>query len=274
MNIEDYVNTAPPTSSLLRLDSCLTEIDMPSPIDLYRIQSRQILTYGTAERITEMPVVGGLLMLGLVSTAEGYFRSILSACLEICPISRKVASDKSISLGGVLWHGSGEFRRSAFEHMSFTSAKDLKSASSGYLKFDLSGSNFSTLLEDYDVICNVRYGLVHNSGVLPGKNAAQIDIRKFTRSVRIDIDFAYLQSAGAVVDSLVTTFNRNLFKVMCERWATKWRARADWVPDQEDERFLQIWNLFICEEELRSRRDRDEIDAAICKATIKEEYNL
>lgn len=274
MDIQDYVNTSPPTSTLLQLDSCLVEIDMPSPIDLFRLQSRQILTYGTAERISEMPPLGGLLMLGLVSTAEGYFRSILSACLEICPISRKVAADKNISLGGVLWHGRSEFRRSAFEHMSFTSAKELKSASTGYLKFELNGATFGKLLDDYDVICNVRHGLVHNSGVLPGKNAAQIDVRTFTKSVRIDIDFAYLQSAGAVVDSLVTTFNRSLFKKMCERWATSWRERADWEPALENDRFQHVWNAFTCEEELRNRDDRDSINAASCIAVIKEEYAL
>jgi hypothetical protein len=274
MEIEDYVNSSPPTSSLTPIAACLVEIDLPSPTDHYRIQSRSYLAYGTAERIAELPALGGLLMLGLVSTAEGYFRSILSACLDICPVSRKHCADKAINLGGVLWHGNAEFRRGAFEHMSFTSSKELKSASTAYIKYDLPGGQFNDLLSKYDVICNVRHGLVHNSGILPGRNAVQIDIPKYERSVRIDVDFAYLQSAGAVVDSLVWTFNRNLFKVMGNRWAGDWRHRADWNHLQEEERFQQIWNVFMCLEELNTRPDSADVTAEACMAAIKSENGL
>ncbi len=274
MDIEDFVNLSPPTSSLRRLDTCLFEVNTPSPIDYYMTKSREYLRYGTSDRLRELPSLGGLLLLGLVSTAEGYFRSLLSSCLEMCPEARKHASDKSINLGGVLWHGNKEFRRSAFEHMSFTSKKELESVTKSYLNFDLQGSQFSTLLEDYDQICHVRHGLVHNSGILPGRNAIQINIKQYNSAVSINIDFAYLQSAGASIDSLVVTFNRALFKVMCGRWAVSWRKRADWDPLEEVRRFRQIWNLFLCRIELKERQGRTKITPNSCMEAIRSEYGL
>lgn len=274
MDIEDFANLSPQTSSLRGLDSCLSEVDIPSPIDFYMIKSRECVKYGTQKRLNEFSSLGGLLLLGLVSTAEGYFRSLLSACLEICPDSKKHASEKSINLGGVLWHGSKEFRRSAFEHMSFTSKKELESAAKTYIDLNLQGSQFSKLLIDYDQICHVRHGLVHNSGILPGRNATHMDIKKYTGAVNIEIDFAYLQSAGASIDSLIATFNRVFFREMCSRWAVSWRRRADWDPKEEKRRFMQIWKLFLCRIELSEREGKSKIKPSLCMEALRLEYGL
>ncbi|MEH6490944.1 hypothetical protein [Halopseudomonas sp.] len=274
MEVEDFVCEAPPTAALTGLSDCMTEQDMPAPIDFYLQSSREIIGYGTPERLNEMSKLGGYLLLGLFSAAEGYFRSILSASLDICPISKKTAAEKQINLGGVLWHGQEGFRRSAFEHMSFTSSKELMSASKNYLGFEMKGSVFNSILRDFDTICHLRHGLVHNAGFLPGRNAVQIDIQQFSRSVEILVDFGFLQSAAATLDSLVVTYNRSLFSEMCNRWAEDWRGRSDWEPLEERKRFLQIWNIFCCKLELGSRRGRHKITPASCMAKLKLDYNL
>jgi hypothetical protein len=245
MKIEDYVCSAPQTVSLASLGGCVKEVEMPSPIDRYVNSAFELLQYGTQARLAEMSRLGGLLLLGLISSAEGYFRSILSASLDICPISKNTASEKQINLGGVLWHGKDEFRRSAFEHLSFASAKELTSATKGYLGYEMKGSVFNSVLKDFDAICHLRHGLIHNAGILPGRNAVQIDIRSYSKPVEIYVDFGFLQNAGATIDSLVLTFNRALFSEMCGRWANQWRTRSDWNPLEERKRFLQLWNLFF-----------------------------
>ncbi|WP_143514946.1 hypothetical protein [Pseudomonas mosselii] len=252
----------------------MKEIDMPSPIDCYLKNSREILSYGTAERLGHMSKLGGYLLLGLISSAEGYFRSILSAALDICPESKKTAAEKQINLGGILWHGKDEFRRSAFEHMSFASAKELTTASKGYLGFEMKGSSFNNILRDFDVICHLRHGLIHNAGILPGRNAVQIDIQKYSKSVEIGVDFAFLQSAAATLDSLVATYNRTLFSEMCDRWADEWRKRSDWIPSDDRKRFLQIWNIFCSKTELKTRKGKSKITPSECMATIKKIHNL
>lgn len=252
----------------------MQEVEMPAPIDFYIKNSREIISYGSPERLAEMSQLGGLLLLGLISSAEGYFRAVLSAALDICPLCKSTAAEKQINLGGVLWHGREEFRRSAFEHMSFTSGKDLVSASKGYLAFEMKGSVFNSILKDYDAVCHLRHGLIHNAGILPGRNAVQIDIQSYSKPVEIRVDFGFLQNAAAAIDSLVVTFNRALFSEMCERWAGVWRSRADWSPSNERRKFLKIWDAFACKSEIQSRQGKNKLTPNKCMAQIRMDYNL
>lgn len=274
MNLEDYVSAAPSSLRLSGLDSCMRETDMPSPIDSYFKRSREIISYGTPERIDDLNKLGGFLLLGLVSNAEGYFRSVLSLALDICPICKSTSAEKQINLGGILWHGKNEFRRSAFEHMSFTSSKELTGAAKTYLGFEMKGTIFKSVLEDFDTVCHLRHGLIHNAGMLPGRNAVQIDIPSYSKPVEISINYAFLQNAAAVIDSLVVTFNRALFAEMCSRWATVWRKRSDWKKENERKRFLQIWNIFLCQEELKNRPEKSKIKVNGCIKKIKADYGL
>ena len=274
MKIEDYVCSAPQTVSLVGLGSCMKEVDVPSPIDYYVKSAAQIVQYGTNSRLNEMSRLGGLLLLALISSAEGYFRSVLSASLDICPICKNIASEKQINLGGVLWHGKDEFRRSAFEHLSFASSKELMTATKSYLGFEMKGSVFNTILKDFDAICHLRHGLIHNAGILPGRNAVQIDIRSYSKPIEICVDFALLQNAAATIDSLVVTFNRALFSEMCTRWASGWRGRSDWDALDERKRFLQIWNVFICKQEIENRPGKSKITPGNCMTQLRAEYGL
>ncbi|MEE3636349.1 hypothetical protein UIA24_19145 [Pseudomonas sp. AL 58] len=252
----------------------MKEVEMPAPIDFYLKSCREIIGYGTPERLSEMSKLGGFLLLGLISSAEGYFRSILSAALDVCPICKNIAAEKQINLGGVLWHGKNEFRRSAFEHMSFASAKELTSASRSYLGFEMRGGVFDSILGDFDAICHLRHGLIHNAGILPGRNAVQIDIQQYSNPVEIHVDFGFLQSAAATLDSLVVTYNRALFAEMSSRWADKWRERSDWNPSEDRKRFLQIWNIFSSKLDLQNRAGKTKITPTKCMDRLKADYNL
>ncbi|SPF77003.1 hypothetical protein ALP8811_02022 [Aliiroseovarius pelagivivens] len=274
LKVADFVNEAPPSGSIGSIDSVLTEVDLKSPIDEYIKSSRSLLSYGTVDRLSQNGHLGGLLVLGSVSAAEAYFRSILSLSLEGCPICRETAAEKSINLGGVLWHGHSEFRRSAFEHMSFSSRAELKKASQGYLGFELKDAKFSGPLKEFDIACHLRHGLVHNGGILPGRNAVQLGAQRYRKPVRIAVDFSMLQRTVAAVDTLVLTFNRELFDEMCHRWAEKWRRRADWDPSKEGETFRKLWKNFSCNELHQTRNGRSSISRGKCLAEVKAKYNL
>jgi hypothetical protein len=135
MDAADYVNELPPSSRLGSLDDFLKEETLASPVDMYRRSIGQILQYGTQARLAESDFVGRLLIFGIVSAAEAYFRAILSSCIELCPVAQSIASKKMISLGGLLWHGQPGFSRSAFEHTSFTSKEELTKVCREYLGF-------------------------------------------------------------------------------------------------------------------------------------------
>lgn len=274
MDVADYVNENPPSSSLSSIADLLVEQSLVSPIDNYRQSVGEILAYGTEARLSSNDFLGRLLVLGVVSAAEGYVRAILSSCMELCPIAQATAATKTINLGGLLWHGKDGFSRSAFEHASFSSKKELSKACEDFIAFKLEDATFKSILDTYESVCQLRHGIVHGDGIMPGRNAVQLEISKFDKPVRIVVRYRQLQEIAAAVDTLVATLNREIFVRMCRRWAEDWRRRADWDPANEERLFARLWSIFLSASERRLRVGRSKITRGRCMAEVKLFYGI
>lgn len=274
MSLADLVTEQPPSASLGDISDMFEPVVLKSPIDEYHGRITEILRFGSPNTLDTYPLLGRLLALNVVSATEAFFRSLLSAGMELCPISQSVAAEKTINLGGMLWHGRIGFSRSAFDHLSFSSADDLKKASSTYVHFALPNATFQTPLAEYDRVCHLRHGIVHNDGVLPGRNAVKLNIRRMRGLVRLVVDYRRLQEIAAVTTTLVATYNRELFSVFCHRWAVDWRNRADWCPAEETQTFNKIWDLFAAKDEISRRRDKQECRRIDCLRAVRAHYDL
>lgn len=274
MLVQDFANDGAPSVRLGTIESLLKAERPANPIDSYRSSVKEMLTYGSVERLAKNDFLGRLLVLGLVSAAEGYIRSIMGACIEMCPVARTVASIKQIQLGGLLWHGKDGFSRSAFEHLSFAGKKDIMNGFREYLGILLEDGIFKGPLEQYESVCQIRHGIVHSDGFLPGRNAVLLDVRRFEQPVRIVIRFDELQEIAAVVNTLVYTLNRELFRTICQRWAIDWRKRADWEPRQEIALFQKVWGAFHCRTERRARGVRGKITRNRCMGVVRSHFRI
>ncbi|GJE62741.1 hypothetical protein [Methylobacterium trifolii] len=274
MSIENFANELPPVARLTNLENYLVEEDRTSPIDAFTRGIKEILSQGSEEFLQSSGYIGRLLVLAVVASAESYFRTVLSMAMELCPLSKANASEKTINLGGLLWHGHQRYSYSAFDNASFSSAQEIRKATREYISFNLDDSIFKIPLEEFDKVCQFRHGIVHGDGFLPGKNAVKLDIRQYDRPVRITIRYQQLQEVTAVVNTLVVLFNRQLFSEFCHRWAIGWRRRADWRPESEGESFSRIWAIFHSQEEWERRRDRAAINQAACLELVRNTYQL
>lgn len=274
MDTADYVNSLQASEGLSLDASLFNPEGAASPIDVYWARISETLSYGTVDELSDNDFIGRLLLLGVVAAAESYFRSILSIVMEICPLAQAGAHEKAINLGGLLWHGKSGFSRSAFDNYSFASSKELKKAAKDFVGFDLSPADFQDVLTDFDKICHLRHGIVHGDGLLPGRNAVQLDIPRFAQPVRITIRYSHLQEVADCVSSLVSLFNRKLFELLCQRWAIDWRRRIDWDADGQDALFHRIWAAFVCRTELARRPDRRRLKRSDCLAAVKAEYQI
>lgn len=274
MPIADFANEVPPYATLHDLSGMLMEEDLKSPIDMYFSRVKEALSYGTADQLTKSESLGRLLFLSIVSASEAYFRSIMSIAMEICPLARAGAAEKTINLGGLLWHGQLGFSRSAFDNLSFASSDELRKASEQFLGFKLEAGVFQSPLSEFDKICHFRHGIVHGDGLLPGRNAVKLDVPRFERPVRIVIRYPHLQDAAAVVTTLVTLYNRALFELMCRRWAVDWRKRADWKVEAEKSLFRLVWDAFVSREELARRTGRSRMRKLDCMNAVKAMYGV
>ncbi|GMG84000.1 hypothetical protein LNKW23_32140 [Paralimibaculum aggregatum] len=274
VEIHDYVNEPPQSTRMAGLSGMFSEVSIVSPVDQYLRSARSLIAYGTDKRLRENDFLGRLLLLGVISASESYFRSILAHCLEMCPVCKKAAGEKSVNLGGALWHGQSGFSRSAFEHLSFSSADELKKATNGFLGVKLEDAKFRQPLEEYETVCQLRHGIVHNDGILPGRNAVQLGVEGQRKPMAINVDFAKLQEAAAVIETLVVSVNRELFSVMCKRWAIDWRQGIDWDENEELKLFKNIWAAFDCKEEKKRRTGRSRLTFSRCLHATKVQYAL
>lgn len=274
MDLADYANISPPSAAISAITSYIEETDNVTPIDHYRRTVRRLLNYGTSDLLDGNDFIGRLLLIGLVSAAEGYVRTALSSCMEVCPLAQTNAATKTINLGGLLWHGRDGFSKSAFEHASFASKEELTKACSGYLGFKLEDNKFKSLLDEFDSVCQLRHGIVHADGFLPGRNAVQLGIPKAQKTAVIVVRYKQLQEVAAVINTLIYTLNRELFAEMCKRWAIDWRKRADWIPGEEKARFTQLWRIFHSGDERALRKGKSKITLQRCLAETKSLYGI
>lgn len=274
MEIANYVNESPPFAKIGDISDYIKPVNTLNAIDQFRLGIKETVEYGTMNRLDDCDFLGRLLVLRLVSCSEAYFRRILSDTLRLCPMARSHASEKQINLGGLLWHGKERYSLSAFDNTSFSSSKELKSGSLGYVKFQLEDAIFKSLLIEYDRVCNIRHSIIHADGIVPGRNAVLLGIPPIDGQVEIVIKYDEIQEAASVVSTLVATYNRELFAVLCERWAIGWRKRPEWKTEDEDKLFIAIWGSFFSRIDHSIRPGRSKITRSACMAAVKAEFGI
>lgn len=272
--LADYVADAPAPSKLGAILPCLSPADAGSPIDVYLRRVRETLAYGNPAALNGNQFLGRLLALGIVAAAESYFREVLAGSMMLCPMAKSNASAKTVNLGSLLWHGHGSFSRSAFDNSSFSSSDGLRKATLDYVSYKMTDSAFATPLAEFEKVCNIRHSIVHADGILPGKNAVQLDIPPQKGPVKLVIGYNELQDIASIVTTLVATYNRELFSMMCQRWAIEWRKRNDWNPADADKLFHKVWEIFHSAEQNKVRKGRSKITRQSCLHAVKNQFGV
>ena len=215
-----------------------------SPIDMFYRASRDLLLVGTPTFLSAHPSMGPLLMVGLVSTTENYFRDILTRVIRLCPISRAASADQAVKLGSVVWHGGVDAERGAFEHLSFAGGDNIISTAKKFTGYNI---RRTTVVDEFDRVCDLRHGIVHSSAILPGKNAIRLNLPATSTAQRIVVSFAELQEVADVCTSLVVSVNQELFVELCRRWNREWPLKASWLPSRSHAMFKSVWQTFHSE---------------------------
>ncbi len=224
-----------------------------SPIDAFYSSTNEILTkidpvyFSTySENIT------GLLLVGLISATENYFRDILGSILTICPTSQAHAADEKIQLGSMLWSQNDMHNRSAFEFMAFSSGENINKTMKNFTSYQIkTKGNWDAMLGEYDKLCELRHAIVHSGHIVAGKNAIKLGLKRNKQTLKVKFTYASLQDAGKVCTALIQAANNELFELLIERWAGDWRKLPSWDVAREVTLLKDIRDTFI------SKRDSD-----------------
>lgn len=275
--IPGCVNEVQPNYILPDLNKFIDYVDFTSiaPIDEFKKGFSGVIKLATEEFFDNNKEIAPTLLLNLISLTENYFRNILSRTVLICAVSQKTSSNQNINLGMVLWHGSENIIHGISENTSFASGSEVKSASQKFLGFQIQkNSLLESVLDEYDKICNLRHAIVHSDGFLAGKNATVLSISKVDKKVKVNLDYASFQQVGVLCLTLVTNYNDELFKELCERWALVWRREFGINSSNEEEKFNEVWQTFFSTIDDEDNAIRDKINMIDCINQVKSIYRL
>ncbi|MEK8020863.1 MAG: hypothetical protein VSS75_028670 [Candidatus Parabeggiatoa sp.] len=263
--IDDINQYVIPSSSLIE-----------SPIDAFYATTQEILNVGQPDFLHQHPAMGTLLLVGLISSIENYFRDLFARIIRICPIAQAASSDQAIKLGSVIWHREGQVERSAFEHISFADADTIKNTCKKVLKYDLKKSDLTNeLLQEFGKICELRHGIVHANSFLPGKNAIKLEMSNNApnQALKITVGYEQLQECSLISTMLIASFNTELFEEMAKRWAVDWPKLPSWDPARANALFKKIWDAFYSKRDQQNCSISTSLTMQQCRNRIKKEFS-
>lgn len=247
-----------------------------SPIDNFYKTTSEINSKCTPDFFSiNGNVISALMLVGLISATENYFREILGEILSVCPISRNKSAEQKIQLGSLLWGDRSVHNKTAFEFMAFSNSKNIIDTFNNFLDHKVAQhGQWKSGLNEFDKLCELRHAIVHSDNLIAGKNAIKLNLRKSTTSLQIKVDYPNLQNASLVCTSMVQAANNELFEMMVTRWAQSWRQHGCPPEQYSDKALLAIRKIFI------SSRDRKN-KAIVNKKTknnfiisVKSDFNL
>lgn len=220
-----------------------------SPIDDFYGYSLEIIKLGAPEALGNVPVVGRLLLLGLVSGVELYFRSILSGTVAICPIARRHARHLPVSLSAVDHYGSKRIELGLLENISLAGREEIIKQTKRLTGIDIKpGSSVYKAISDFGALCHFRHAAVHSRGELSAQNLHEIGVDLSGTHAALQVSFRDFQTVAQLCYNCVQSYNTTIFQAVVERWVGHSELCGDWSKDKQ--KFSPLFNLF------KSKRDK------------------
>lgn len=217
--------------------ACCTQVGPTNlnPIDTFYESIGEVLRLGSPSALGASDALGRLLTLGIVTVTETYFRSIITAVVRLCPLSREFASDHQIAYGALAFYGEKEISLSLLEGVSFSGDSEIAKATKKILGFDTSNNrSLTAALETYNRVCTMRHASVHDHGRLNRGNAKTLDVHPAPgHSLCIKMDFSGLQTAASACTSVVRAYNAFLWGSIVPRWINNRLLGGIWQSDKK-----------------------------------------
>ncbi|HGW4087286.1 TPA: hypothetical protein ACNIDP_005184 [Klebsiella michiganensis] len=182
--------------------------------------------------------LANLVVLGLVSSVESYFRCLIRRLLNIDEHSRKHSYSSMLTYGAALHHQKILLPEALLENASFTSSANIVKSLNSFIDINLGGyAKIPTLLSvftDYDIICHLRHCVVHRAGLLGSNNALALGFDEYSELLEkpLAINFSTVQEIAVVCDNLVKEVNDKLFADILARTVKEFGWKGDLRSDK------------------------------------------
>ncbi|KER04316.1 hypothetical protein MEG1DRAFT_00860 [Photorhabdus temperata subsp. temperata Meg1] len=259
------VSGARTTSSIKSLnffDGSYIEPKKP-PIDIFqekKISNLKLLgaflISPETEQYHQLATIGGhewqqlanLIVLGLVSSVESYFRAIVRKLLIIDDHSKRHSYTSNLTYGAALHHKKELLPEALLESSSFTSSNNIVRTLQTYLDINLGGfskiPSLHSAFTDYEIVCHLRHCIIHRAGLLGSNNALALGLDEYCTYLEkpISINLPTVQEIALVCDILVKEINDKIFHEVLSRTVKE----LNWSGDlrQDKNIFKPYFDLF------------------------------
>lgn len=214
-----------------------------NPITDYFSTTARLVTKIVDTKYANDAEILGLLVLGVVSCAEFYFRSILSRLTQTCPICERQTEALNIPAGAIAFYAGSGFAptMSAFEHESLADSKKIAAEIKRFVGIACGdNSSVKAALDDFELLCELRHCFVHARGFAGLKAVRAIGGPRSLQKVLVErsqaLDFIKLSH------NAVRAVNRYLSDEILNRWIDKDILVGNWSKDKK--KFVEYVDLF------------------------------
>ena len=161
-----------------------SEVSEASPFEKF-IENREVLTriLGSEDSSDEWKMKANLVTIGIVSSVESYFRSVIRRLLVIDEESRIASYKNKVSYGAVLFHVPHLLPEALLEDCTFLKKNMIRENIKNFLGININfqkALDLDKALEEYEKVCHLRHCIAHRSGHLGSKNAIELGLDKFS----------------------------------------------------------------------------------------------
>lgn len=148
-----------------------------SPIDDFYTQVAALIPLGKEQELKVNTALGKVLLLGVVSATEHYFRALISGLVHVCPVVRKQAASFRLSFGALDYYRREDLGLALLEHVSLATAGEVRKQTQNLLGIDTKhDSSTDTALTEYEKLCQLRHAAVHAHGELSHQNLQELGV--------------------------------------------------------------------------------------------------
>ncbi len=222
---------------------CAAGVAAGNPVDNFYSDVARLVPLGKKEDLQGNETLGKILLLGLVSATEHYFRAVLAGLVHICPLARKQAAALQVSFGAFEYYPKHELGLALFEQASLATAGEIRKHTQRIVGIEIKQDpSTEAALTEYDKLCQLRHAAVHSRGNLGHQNLQELGIAPSLRRLAVKVELPGFHLAAAVCQNVVRAYNRLLYRKTLERWMAHKRLNTMWSDDRVP--FSQLFALF------------------------------
>ncbi len=219
-----------------------------SPIDDFYTHVASLIPIGREEELKSNSALGKVLLLGIVSATEHYFRALISGLVQVCPVVRRQAASLPLSFGALDYYRREDLGLALLEHVSLATAGEVRKQTQRLLGVDTKqDASTDAALTEYEKLCQLRHAAVHAHGELSHQNLHELGVTAGAGRLALRIELPGFHAAADVCHNVVRSYNRLLYRKTLEHWIGEKVLSGSWKEDRV--RFAGVHTLFY------SRRD-------------------